>query len=212
MKTVRRTINKNIITILIVAAFTAVALGVLLMLISGNEERNQVPTAPSEASEAEEETGQKAEATTAVQTEPGVTQTAQILFDSRVQSIEDSVGVAGLLESMDLKKNVASYKVEIQVKKSPKSLAITLDKTVGEKDKQSFDENMKKYAEQILALITDVEEVQWIYTLQPEGKKQEETTVFLDIKGATELLKADVKKYGESAKRVQALLDQQKGF
>ena len=55
MKTVRSSINKNIKMILVIAAVTAVALGGLLLLISGNNERDQVPTDPTESGEATEQ-------------------------------------------------------------------------------------------------------------------------------------------------------------
>ena len=49
MKSVRSVINKNLKMLLIVAAVTAVALGGLLLLITGNQERDQVTVEPPSA-------------------------------------------------------------------------------------------------------------------------------------------------------------------
>lgn len=205
--------NKNLRMILIVAAVTVVALGVLLLLISGNEDRNKIPNDPTEASETTEgETSASLDETTAAPTEEGVDKDAQALFDAKVESIETSAAVAKLLETIDLKKNVANYRVEIQSKKTPKTLTITFDKEVATKERKVFDDKIQKYAEQILALVTDADEVQWNYTEKKSDKKKDNVTVYLNTTDATALLKEDVKKYGESAKAVQKLLDQQKGY
>lgn len=205
--------NKNLRMILIVAAVTVVALGVLLLLISGNEDRNKIPNDPTEASETtESETAASLEETTATPTEEGVGKDAQILFNAKVERTGDSVAIARLLETIDLKKNVANYRVEIQSKKSPKSITITFDKTVATKERKAFDDNVQKYAEQILALVTDLDEVQWVYAEKKTDNKKEDVTVYLNTDGAETILKTNVKKYGESAKAVQTLLDQQKGL
>lgn len=206
MKTVRSSINKNIKMILIIAAVTAVALGGLLLLISGNDDRDQVPTDPTVPGETEETT-QPTEASSGV----GISKLAQKLFAAKVDSISDSAAVATLLETMNLKENVASYMVELQFKEAPKSVNIRFDQTVKQDNKDSFDKKVQMYAEQILALISDVQQVQWIYNVKPETGSEEQVTVYLNEQQARELLKNDVKLYGTSEKTVDALLKQQKG-
>ena len=168
MKKVRHSINKNIKMIIIIAAVTAIALGGLLLLISGNDEdRDKVPNAPTEPQEQtlESESEQTEEATEEASSGSGktseVSAEAQTLFGVKVDKMDNSVGVAKLLETIDLKKNVASYSVELLTKSTPKSMNIRFDKTVGEADKDKFDLKMRKYAEQILALVGDAQEVQW---------------------------------------------------
>lgn len=216
MKTMRNLLKKNMKPIIIVAAVTAVALGVLLLLISGNDERNQVPIDPTVEGEETTANGEETtQATQATQTtdaaQAGVSKEAETLFAAKVQSIGDSASVAALLETIDLKKNVANYRVEIQSAQQPLSMNIRFDKVVGEADKDAFDKAMQKYAEQILALITDAQEVQWTYTLKKQGG-QEDVTVFLNEQQAQELLSQNVKAYGESAQAVDALLQKQKGM
>ncbi len=217
MKTMRKVLGKNLKATILVAAITAVALGGLLLLISGNEERNQVPIDPTaekeETTEHAAESGQATQATQATGAlQADLSQIAKKLFAVKVQSIEDSASVATLLETIDLKNNVANYRVEIQATEQPLSLNIRFDdKVVAEGDKDAFDKEMQKYAEQILALIADAQEVQWTYTLEKQGTK-EETTVFLNEQQAQELLAQDVKAYGESAATIEALLQQQKGM
>ncbi len=213
MKTVRSNSNKNLRMILIIAAVTAVALGGLLLLISGNEDRNSVPLDPTETEEttsaAAEQQTQTSQSTTQTETQ-AASKAAQTLFAAKVESISDSAAVAKLLETIDLKKNVASYKVELQTKDTPKSMNIRFDKTVAEADKDKFDKEMQKYAEQILALVPDAQEVQWTYMLK-KGGKSEEVTVFLNEQQAEDLLMKDVKSYGESPQALDILFNQQKG-
>lgn len=215
MKSVRSMINKNLKMILVIAVVTVVALGILLLLISGNEERNQIPTDPTESAETREtektaET-EKAKEPTA-QHDANVSSEAQRLFDAKAETIDDSIAVAQLLETIDLKKNVDNYSVSLNVKEEPKSMSITFDKTVSKANKDAFDKKVQNYAEQILALVTDAGEVQWTYKVKEEGKKAEEVTMYLNEQQATELLKNSIKRYGESARLVQTLLDQQKGY
>lgn len=217
MKTMRKLLKKNMKPVIIVAAVTAVALGGLLLLISGNEDRNQVPLDPTaegaEAASNAEETTQAAETTNAAgASEEGVSQEAEKLFAAKVQSIGDPPAVAALLETIDLKKNVANYRVEIQAVQEPKSLNIKFNKIVGETEKDAFDKTMQQYAEQILALVTDAQEVQWTYTLKKESGVAEEVTVFLNEQQAQELLAHPVKSYGQSAQTVDVLLQKQKGI
>lgn len=210
MKKVHKAINKNIRMLLIIAAATVVALAVLLMLIAGNEERNQIPTDPTKTSETKEsEAPTDVNETTVPTQEQGVSQQAQLLYDARVDDINDSASVAKLLETVDLRKNMANYQVTLMVKESPKSMVITFDKTISAAEQQAFDEKMQKYAEQILALTKGADQVQWVYTVKGEDGKKEERNVYLDEQRAKELLKNDVTKYGASAKAVQNLLDQQ---
>ena len=211
MKSVRSVINKNLKMLLIVAAVTAIALGGLLLLITGNQEREQVSVDPpsvasSEAESTEAETEASKEESQS--TQANISQRAQSLFAAKVDSLEDSAAVAQLLETIDLRKNVAAYTVRLQLDEEPKGMTITFDETVAEADKDSFDQTMQKYAEQILALVTDAQEVQWTYTLRSNGSN-EEVTVYLNEQQATDLLKNNVKQYGESAEMVQALLNQQ---
>ena len=220
MKKVRHSINKNIKMIIIIAAVTAIALGGLLLLISGNDEdRDKVPNAPTEPQEQtlESESEQTEEATEEASSGSGktseVSAEAQTLFGVKVDKMDNSVGVAKLLETIDLKKNVASYSVELLTKSTPKSMNIRFDKTVGEADKDKFDLKMCKYAEQILALVGDAQEVQWTYKLKKAGKsKKEEVTVFLNEQQAEEHLLVNVKRFGESPEMLDKLLKQQKGY
>ena len=214
MKSVRRFINKNLIMFVIVGIVTVVALGILLMLISGNQEREQVAVNPpaqtaESKQDAESEDIEETTQGSAEDKNDSISQRAQSLFDAKPESISDPAAVAQLLERMELRKNIANYKVTLQTEQEKKGMQITLEKTVTEENKDAFDSEMQKYAELILALIPDADEVQWVYTVKKESGN-EEVTVYLDAEQATELLNTDVKKFGESAGTVQALLNQQR--
>lgn len=212
MKTVRSSINKNMKMILVIAAVTAVALGGLLLLIAGNDERDQIPTDPTETGETTETKTEKTETKAAEAAKPEISTEAQALFGAKVDSIGDSAAVANLLETIDLKTKVANYMVELQTKESPKSVNIRLHKTVAEADKNTFDKTVQLYAQQILALITDAQQVQWTYTLIPQKGEPADVTIYLNQQQANDLLGSDVKQYGSSEKAIDALLKLQKGL
>ena len=129
MKSVRSVINKNLKMLLIVAAVTAVALGGLLLLITGNQERDQVTVEPPSAASESESTEAETETSTeeAQSTQANISQRAQNLFAAKVDSLEDSAAVAQLLETIDLRKNVAAYTVRLQLEEEPKGMTITFD-------------------------------------------------------------------------------------
>ena len=90
MKSVRSVINKNLKMLLIVAAVTAVALGGLLLLITGNQERDQVTVEPPSAASESESTEAETETSTeeAQSTQANISQRAQNLFAAKVDSLE----------------------------------------------------------------------------------------------------------------------------
>ena len=86
MKSVRSVINKNLKMLLIVAVVTAIALGALLLLITGNQERDQVAVEPPSAASESESTEAETETSTeeAQSTQANISQRAQNLFAAKV--------------------------------------------------------------------------------------------------------------------------------
>lgn len=206
--------NRNIKMIVVIGAVVVILLGILLMLISGNDSRREDTIDPSQAAQSEptteDSTSEHITSTEAASTgTKNNDEKAKKLFAAKTDSINDAVAVAKLLETIDLEKNVAQYSVELQVKEVPRTTTITFDKTIEEKQRIVFDKEMQRYAEQMLALITDLDAVEWTYKVIPKEGSPSEVTVYLKTEDATKLLNQDIKKFGASENTVKKLLDMQ---
>lgn len=207
MKTkARKLVNRNLKLILVVAAIIVIGLGFLLMLISGNQERGEVDANKGDATKQTEQREQAKKSDHA-----NVSDEALDLYNVRVDDISDSSAVAQLLEKTTMRKGLGGYMVTLNVKESPKGMLIKFEEKVEEAKQKAFEDSIKIYAEQILALVSEAEEVQWTYTLV-KNSKEETIEDYMNIKVATGLLGMDVKEYGKSPEMVQTLLNNQKGI
>lgn len=207
MKTkARKLVNRNLKLILVVAAIIVIGLGFLLMLISGNQERGEVDANKGDATKQTEQREQAKKSDHA-----NVSDEALDLYNVRVDDISDSSAVAQLLEKTTMRKELGGYMVTLNVKESPKGMLIKFEEKVEEAKQKAFEDSIKIYAEQILALVSEAEEVQWTYTLV-KNSKEETIEDYMNIKVATGLLGMDVKEYGKSPEMVQTLLNNQKGI
>ena len=139
---------------------------------------------------------------------------AKALFACKVEDINDTAAVAKLLETMGLEEAIGKYTVEIAAddegeEDDGKVLTLTVTDSVQKTDKKTFDANMQKYAQQLLALIPDIHRAEWQYTFASEEAQQEKAIVSLDEAAATEELGTDVRDFGKSEKKLLALLQQQ---
>lgn len=205
-KKARNLVNRNLKLILVVAAIIVIGLGFLLMLISGNQERGEVDPNKGDATKQTEQREQAKKSDHA-----NVSDEALDLYNVRVDDITDSSAVAQLLEKTTMRKELGGYMVTLNVKESPKGMLIKFEEKVEEAKQKAFEDSIKIYAEQILALVSEAEEVQWTYTLVKNGK-EETIEDYMNIKVATGLLGMDVKEYGKSPEMVQTLLNNQKGI
>lgn len=207
MKTkARKLVNRNLKLLLVIAAIIVIGLGFLLMLISGNQERGEVDANKGDATKQTEQREQAKKSDHA-----NVSDEALDLYNVRVDDISDSSAVAQLLEKTTMRKELGGYMVTLNVKKSPKGMLIKFEEKVEEEKQQAFEDSIKIYAEQILALVSEAEEVQWTYTLVKNGK-EETIEDYMNIKVATGLLGMNVKEYSKSPEMVQTLLNNQKGI
>lgn len=202
----RKLVNRNLKLILVVAAIIVIGLGFLLMLISGNQERGEVDANKGDATKQTEQREQAKKSDHA-----NVSDEALDLYNVRVDDISDSSAVAQLLEKTTMRKELGGYMVTLNVKESPKGMLIKFEEKVEEAKQKAFEDSIKIYAEQILALVSEAEEVQWTYTLV-KNSKEETIEDYMNIKVATGLLGMDVKEYGKSPEMVQTLLNNQKGI
>lgn len=198
-------LNKHIVTIVIIGVVTVGALGLMLLLLAGNQERNSIPVDPSR------NVAKSTTQPTQIVTEKGISAEAQALFNARAESIDDQVAVAKLLEVMELQKRTGEYKVELKVEEKQKYMLINFNRPVKEANVEGFDAQMQNNAQVILALVPDAEEVHWSYTVQGEDGRRKVNTVNFNSKTKTPSVKADIKSFGSSAKKVEELLNLQRG-
>lgn len=199
-------VNRNLKLILVVAVIIVIGLGFLLMLISGNQERGEVDVNKGDATKQTEQREQAKKSDYA-----NVSDEALDLYNVRVDDISDSSAVAQLLEKTTMRKELGGYMVTLNVKESPKGMLIKFEEKVDETKQNAFEDSIKIYAEQILALVSEAEEVQWTYTLV-KNSKEETIEDYMNTKAATGLLGMDVKEYAKSPEMVQTLLNNQKGI
>jgi len=199
---------QNMKTLAIVGVVTVVALAGILYLTTDNGIRNQVPIATTEEPTVTDPT----EAAAPTTTQEGVTTQAQALFDARVDTINNTDAVAKLLETINLRENIAVYTSSVLPNQTPKTLKITFSKVVNEADRITFNANVQKYAIQILALIADAQQVKWIYTVQTNTGQTIRASGVTSVSDSNPLLKENIKQYGASPADVQKLLNVQMGL
>lgn len=210
----KTTIEKNIKVIVIVSAVAAILLGGLLLLIADGDTSESENGAKdlvtdiggSEDLETKATTQPTTEKREASKQEKLSAQAAE-LFAAKTDTIGDGVAIAKMMETIGLEQSVARYAIELQEKQTPKIIKITFEKTVKEDDRIELDEEIQGYAMIILALVADVDEVQWSYQSKAEGKAAEPVTVYLKSDDATKLLNGDIKEYGRSEAAIQKLLE-----
>lgn len=136
---------------------------------------------------------------------------AKALYKCAVSDVGDTASVVDLLEAMKLESVSGPYTAEISSKDGQEVLTLTLSDEISKKDQKVFNNNMKLCAQQMLVLIPGVQAVEWMYPVKSDSAEAEQTTVSLDVDGATEGLSHDIRDYGKSAKAVQKLLTEQTG-
>ena len=195
--------------IVIIGIVVVIAMGFLLMLISGNaDDRSQVPVDPT-VEQQDDKKDRKDRKIAETGDHPGVTDVALNMYNARVDDITDTAQVAQLVEATDMREELGGYMVTLKVKDGVDTLVIAFEKVLKEGEDLSFDEAATWYAEQLLALIGEADAVQWSYMV--EGAK-EKTVRVVTREQADELLGTEVAGYSETPELVQTLLNNQKGI
>lgn len=204
---IKKQVNKNLKMILIIGVVIVIAMGFLLMLISGNaDDRSQVPIDPTET---EQQNDNKERPMEEIGDHPGVSDTALNMYNARVDDITDTAQVAQLVEATEMREELGGYLITLKVKDGVDTLVVAFEKKLKEGEDLAFDETATWYAEQLLALIEEADAVQWSYSI--EGAK-EKTVRVLTTEQADEMLETEVKGYSESPELVQTLMNNQKGI
>ena len=140
---------------------------------------------------------------------------AKELYKDLVSDAGDSAAVAKLLETMGLESMTGKYKATVDQSGKNYVLTVNISQAVDAEDREAFDAGMMNYGEQMLALITNADEVVWEYSVtggdtgDQTKATDESVNVSLDTAGAAESTGKDIKTFGESASAVKELLDLQ---
>ena len=131
---------------------------------------------------------------------------AQELVGKRNAFVGDASADGALLEALNISEDLGPYTFELQTEEEPYVLRILFTDKVA--DPAALDREMRENALLLLALIDNASEVQWQYTAGAssdiEGDQIEQG---FSLDQANALLGSDVKTYGQTAEKVQSLLD-----
>ena len=191
-----RLINKNLKWILIIGIVVVMAFGVLLVLISGNdEERDNVPIDPT-AEQTEDKKIKKERKIAEISDHPGVSEMALDMYNARVDDISDTAQVAQLMEATDMRAEMGNYLVTLNLTNGHNVVIISYEREVNTGEDTAFDEKATWYAEQFLALIEEADEIQWTYKAEKDA-----VTLAKEKKAAEKAAAEKAKEEAEKAKK-----------
>ncbi len=147
-------------------------------------------------------------------TDGGVSEYARTLYERRAPYIGDAPAVGRLLEALDIASTLGDYTMELQTSEEPYILRLTFTDTVG--DGEAFNAAMMSNAVVLLALIDNASRIEWQYEFSGgmtiRGTEKGEATGFYtgiltEEDAAAGMNVEDIKAYGQSAEKVQELLE-----
>ena len=131
---------------------------------------------------------------------------AQQLYDCRVRYIGAASDDAALIEAMDISENLGGYTLELETDNEPYVLRLIFTGQI--KDADMLNRDMQADAILLLALIDNASEIQWRYSSDPAADGEGIFTGSMTIEEANAVLNEnDIKDFGQSAAKVQELLD-----
>lgn len=126
------------------------------------------------------------------------------LYEARNPYIGDMPANGRLAGILGIGEEMGGFTSELQTSKEPYGWTLKRQDSVG--SSVVFEARMKDYGCVLLALIDNLGEISWTYTVETEnGAVQQQTT--LTTKEASQYLEGPVKAFGESPEKVQELLD-----
>ena len=135
---------------------------------------------------------------------PGVSDLAKQLYAVKNPYIGNASANGKLLFNLGIGDELGNFTLELETTKQPYILRLNFDSEVYDRD--SFDLKMAYYATFLLALIENADEIQWSYPYTEAGEEQR-ITVFWDAQNLQAMGIYDIKAYGESAVKVQELME-----
>lgn len=113
------------------------------------------------------------------------TKHANALYNDKVCDVNDTALVAELFEVMGLEDTVGEYSVQISQEDDIMILALNAAEPVQKTDKKVFNSNMRKFAQQMLVLIPQIDRVQWTYQIA-ESKSSSASNVATETSSSGE--------------------------
>ena len=133
-------------------------------------------------------------------------QNSALLYKNRVSDIDDTAGIVRLLDAMNFENAAGKYTVKIYEKDGIDVMSFNITDAVGETDGKLIDRNMGIFAQQLMALIEDIEKVEWIYPVDSTGSPEESATGSLTADEASDEVGEDIHSFGTSAPQLHRLL------
>ncbi len=136
-------------------------------------------------------------------TEPGLL--ANTLFKHKNPYVGDISSDGKILIDLRVAWVLGNFKNELQTKSEPYGYTLLFEDAVKKEHQADFDDTMKKYAMCMLALIDNLSEVSWKYTVV-DNKQENMVINKITKEEASKILGKNIKSYTDSAAEVQALL------
>ncbi|BCJ97545.1 DUF4825 domain-containing protein [Anaerocolumna chitinilytica] len=136
-------------------------------------------------------------------TEPGLL--ANTLFKHKNPYVGDISSDGKILIDLRVAWVLGNFKNELQTKSEPYGYTLLFEDAIKKEHQADFDDTMKKYAMCMLALIDNLSEVSWKYTVV-DNKQENMVINKITKEDASKLLGKNIKSYADSAAEVQALL------
>lgn len=141
----------------------------------------------------------------------GSVENAKALFDNRVTDFNDTASIVKLLDLMMLEPAIGEFTVQIYNRDGLDIMRINIETSVKKSDKDVFDNALEIYAQQLMALVEGIDEVEWTCPVCSDGSPEETVTVSVSAADASEKLGTDVKSFGTSSSEFHKLLMKQAG-
>lgn len=136
-------------------------------------------------------------------TEPGLL--ANTLFKHKNPYVGDISSDGKILIDLRVAWVLGNFKNELQTKSEPYGYTLLFEDAVKKEHQADFDDTMKKYAMCMLALIDNLSEVSWKYTVA-DNKQENMVINKITKEDASKILGKNIKSYADSAAEVQTLL------
>lgn len=136
-------------------------------------------------------------------------QNAAALYHNKINDINDTASIAKLLNAMKLESVIGKYTVQISRDDGVEILSLKVSDAIQYGDKTVFNANMEFYAQQMLALIPEIDRIEWSCPVTLHGSPEVTVKGVLSAASASEKLGTGVKYFGESQSNFHKLLIKQ---
>ena len=133
-----------------------------------------------------------------------ISKLANELYKAKNPYIGDASADGRLTQVLGVAQHMGDFKNELQTTSEPYGWTLKYEDSV--RNSTVFEARMKDYACVLLTLTDNLGEVTWNYMVETEAGSVEHQTT-LTVREATEYLGQPVKGFGESAQKVQELLE-----